>query len=104
LRSSSRSRTDDEFTGVDNESRMPPTAAGLLEPRVARMPSTVNPVPPKLLVRKLVGVAGAITAGVALSRFTRGDWISGLALSASVGWMCAWYLLSLHRPRDKRRY
>jgi cytochrome bd-type quinol oxidase subunit 1 len=59
---------------------------------------------PKLPVRKLIGVASAITAGVALSRFTHGDWISGVVLASAVGGMCAWYLLTQQRPRDTRRY
>jgi lipoprotein signal peptidase len=61
-------------------------------------------MPKKPPVRKLIGLAGAIATGVALSRFTHGDWISGLALAAAVGGMCVWYLLTQHHPRDTRRY
>lgn len=61
-------------------------------------------MPTKLPVSKLIAVAAAITAGVALFRFTSGDWIGGLVLTAAVGAACAWYLLTQRRPRDNRRY
>jgi len=61
-------------------------------------------MPAKLPVHRLIGLAAAITAGVALSRFTHGDWISGLVLAAAVGATCAWYLLTQRRARDTRRY
>jgi hypothetical protein len=61
-------------------------------------------MPTKLPVLRLIGLAAAITAGVALSRFTHGDWISGLVLTAGVAATCVWYLLTRRGVRDTRRY
>lgn len=61
-------------------------------------------MPKKLRVRTLIGPAGAIVAGVALSRFTSGDWMGGAVFSAAVAALCAWYFLAKRRPRDTRRY
>jgi hypothetical protein len=65
---------------------------------------TVGRMPTKLPINKLIGFAAAVTAGFALSRFTSGDWIGGIVLTAAVAGTCAWYLLTQRRPRDTRRY
>jgi hypothetical protein len=57
-----------------------------------------------LLTRKAVEVAGAIGVGIALWRFTSGYWISGLAFTAAVGALVAWYLFGLRARPGKRRY
>ena len=61
-------------------------------------------MPKTLRIHMLFGLAGAIAAGVALSRFTHGDWIGGTVLAAAASGLCARYLLAERRPRDSRRY
>ena len=61
-------------------------------------------MPKALPLRKLFGLAGAIAAGVSLSRFTGGDWVGGVVLAAAAGGALAWYVISERRPRDTRRY
>lgn len=61
-------------------------------------------MPKKPTLRKLVSFLGAILTGVALYRFTSGDWLGGVILAAAVAGMAAWYLLTQRRPRDSRRY
>ncbi|HEY2373376.1 MAG TPA: hypothetical protein VGH82_12695 [Gaiellaceae bacterium] len=61
-------------------------------------------MPKTLPVNKLVAYAAAITAGVALSRLTKGDWTTGIVLTVAVVALFAWYLLTQRRPRHKRRY
>jgi len=57
-----------------------------------------------LLTRKAVEIAGAITAGIGLWRFTSGDWISGIGFTLAVGGLIAWYVLGLRVRPGKRRY
>lgn len=57
-----------------------------------------------LSLRKVIGLAGAITTGIALSRFTRDDWVGGVIFAAAVAGLGIWYFLTERRPRDTRRY
>jgi hypothetical protein len=57
-----------------------------------------------LSLRNWIGLAGAITTGIALSRFTGGDWIGGLVFAGAVAGFGVSYFLLERRPRDTRRY
>jgi hypothetical protein len=45
-------------------------------------------------MRKAVDLGGAVAAGIALWRFTSGDWIGGVAFTLAVAAVVAWHLLS----------
>src|SRR2546430_12107813 len=57
-----------------------------------------------LLTRKAVEIAGAITAGIGLWRFTSGDWISGIRLTLGGGGLIPPYVPRLPVPARKPRY
>jgi membrane protein implicated in regulation of membrane protease activity len=57
-----------------------------------------------LLTRQTVGLVAAVVAGVALWRFTSGDWLGGIVFAAVVGSLATWYWLRARKPRDTRRY
>jgi multisubunit Na+/H+ antiporter MnhE subunit len=57
-----------------------------------------------LSLRNGIGLAAAITAWIALSRFTGGDWIGGTIFAAAVAGFGVSYFLIERRPRDTRRY
>ena len=59
---------------------------------------------PKLPLRKLIAVVGAVIAGIAVSRFTGGDWMGGIAFAVVVAGLGGWYFLVARHPRDTRRY
>ena len=57
-----------------------------------------------LMTRKAVELTGAIGAGIALWRYTSGDWAGGLVFTFAVGGLAAWYLWTSRKVRDGRRY
>jgi hypothetical protein len=66
---------------------------------------TVRGMTKALVTDRIVGVIGAVGAGIGLWRFTSGAWIEGIALSLAVAAVAAFYLVrGRRRPRDTRRY
>jgi membrane protein implicated in regulation of membrane protease activity len=58
-----------------------------------------------LVTDRIVGVAGAIAAGIGLWRFTSGAWIQGIVFALAVASLVAYTLLrDRRRGRDTRRY
>jgi hypothetical protein len=58
-----------------------------------------------LVTDRIVGVAGAIAAGIGLWRFTSGAWIQGIVFAVAVASIVAYTLLrDRRRGRDTRRY
>jgi len=58
-----------------------------------------------LVADRIVGVMGAIAAGIGLWRFTSGAWIEGIVLAGAVGGVAAFYAVrERRRGRDTRRY
>jgi hypothetical protein len=58
-----------------------------------------------LITDRIVGVAGAIAAGIGLWRFTSGAWIQGIVFALAVAILVAYTLLRYRRRgRDTRRY
>jgi membrane protein implicated in regulation of membrane protease activity len=63
-----------------------------------------TPMTKAVMTRKVVGLVGAIAAGIGLWRFTSGDWLSGIVFVAAIALLTAWYFWSSRRVRDGRRY
>src|SRR5438270_536752 len=61
-------------------------------------------MPKTLPIRKVIGVLGAVAAGIALSRFTGGDWIGGTVFGVAVARPCGWCFLNPARPGGTGRY
>jgi hypothetical protein len=58
-----------------------------------------------LVTDRIVGVAGAIAAGIGLWRFTSGAWIEGIGFAVAVAGIAAYTVLrDRRRGRDTRRY
>ena len=58
-----------------------------------------------LVTDRIVGVAGAIAAGIGLWRFTSGAWIEGIGFALAVTGIAAYTVLrDRRRGRDTRRY
>lgn len=58
-----------------------------------------------LVTDRIVGVAGAVAAGIGLWRFTSGAWIEGIVLAAAVAAVAVYSVLrDRRRGRDTRRY
>ena len=57
-----------------------------------------------LVAERIVGVVGAIAAGIGLWRFTSGDWLGGIVFTFAVAGIAAWYLWDSRKTRDGRRY
>ena len=58
-----------------------------------------------LVADRIVGVMGAIDAGIGLWRFTSCAWIEGIVLAGAVGGVAAFYAVrERRRGRDTRRY
>jgi hypothetical protein len=58
-----------------------------------------------LVTERIVGVVGAIAAGIGLWRFTSGAWIEGIVFTCAVAGVAAFYLVrERRRPRSNRRY
>jgi hypothetical protein len=60
--------------------------------------------PKTIMTRKALGVIAAVGAGIALWRFTSGDWLGGVVLTLAVAAIAAWYLLSGRIRTGGRRY
>jgi hypothetical protein len=66
---------------------------------------TVPEMTRALITDRIVGVAGAIAAGIGLWRFTSGAWIQGIVFALAVASLVAYTLLrDRRRGRDTRRY
>jgi hypothetical protein len=57
-----------------------------------------------ILTRQTIGIVGAVLTGIALWRFTSGDWLGGIVFAAAVAGLGLAYWLQARRPRDTRRY
>lgn len=58
-----------------------------------------------LVADRIVGVMGAIAAGIGLWRFTSGAWIEGIVFACAVAGVAAFYAVrGRRRGRDTRRY
>jgi hypothetical protein len=57
-----------------------------------------------ILTRQTIGIAGAVLTGIALWRFTSGDWLGGTVFALAVAGLGLAYWLQARRPRDTRRY
>ena len=58
-----------------------------------------------LVTERIVGVVGAIAAGIGLWRFTSGDWLEGTVFACAVAGVAAVYAVrERRRGRDTRRY
>jgi hypothetical protein len=64
----------------------------------------VGSVAKATVMRQAIGVVAAVSAGVALWRFTSGDWLGGVVFAGFVGSLSLWYWLVARGPRDTRRY
>jgi hypothetical protein len=71
----------------------------------AAEPDTVAAMTKALMTERIVGVVGAIAAGIGLWRFTSGAWIEGIVFTCAVAGVAAFYLVrERRRPRSNRRY
>jgi len=58
-----------------------------------------------LVTDRIVGVVGAIAAGIGLWRFTSGAWIEGIVFACAIAGVAAFYFVrERRRPRSNRRY
>ena len=74
-------------------------------PQPAAEPDTVAPMTKALVTERIVGVVGAIAAGIGLWRFTSGAWVEGIVFTCAVAGVAAFYLVrERRRPRSNRRY